>query len=112
MSVNPINIDGTTCALSRLVARVVIEFISGDRDGDEIGGKFRITSILIVLSPIAVLMSFITAFGSLPGSSRQSTSAYAVSEITLVFWLAESTVGVIVSRTCALWLGSERNFCR
>ena len=50
-------------------------------------------------------MSFMTALGSLPGSSRQSTSAYAVSEITLVFWLADSTVGVIVSRTRAFWTG-------
>src|SRR5712692_4591049 len=105
-------IDGTTCPLSRLVARVEIAVIKGERDGDEIGGKFRMTSSLIDLSPIAFVISFMTAFGSLPGNSLQSTSAYAVSEITLVFWLAESTVGVIVSRTCAFWLGSDRNFCR
>src|SRR5271166_1090655 len=94
-------IDGTTAAWSRSLARVSIAVIRGERDGDEIGGKFRIVSILIVSSPITFLMSLMTALGSLPGSSRQSTSAYAVSEITLVFWLADSTVAVIVSRTRA-----------
>src|SRR5208282_1182283 len=105
-------IVGTTVAWSRSRASVCIAVINGVRDGDEIGGKFRITSILIVSSPIAFLMSLRTVLGSLPGSSRQSTSAYAVSEITLVFWLADSTVGVIVSRTLAFWLGSSRNFWR
>src|SRR5271155_5597082 len=105
-------IVGTTLAWSRSRARVSIADIRGVRDGEEIGGKFRITSILIVSSPITFLMSPITALGSLPGSSRQSTSAYAVSEITLVLLLADSTVGVIVSRTRAFWLGSARNCVR
>src|ERR1700674_4680281 len=105
-------IDGTTAAWSRSLARVSIADIRGERDGDEIGGKFRIVWILIVSSPITFLMSLMTVLGSLPGSSRQSISAYAVSEITLVFWLADSTVGVMVSRACAVWLGSERNFFR
>src|SRR5579862_2477826 len=100
-------IEGTTMAWSRFLASVSIAVINGDRDGDEIGGKFRITSSLMASSPITFLMSLMTVLGSLPGSSRQSTSAYAVSEITLVFWLADSTVGVIVSRTCAFWPGSE-----
>src|SRR5271167_489163 len=100
-------IDGTTLACSWSLASVSIADIRGEREGDEIGGKFRITSILMVSSPITFLMSFMTVLGSLPGSSRQSTSAYAVSEITLVLSLADSTVGVIVSRTCAFWLGSE-----
>src|SRR5260370_40653869 len=103
-------IEGTTLAWSWTRASVSIAFISGEREGDEIGGKFRSTSILIVSSPITFLMSLTTVLGSLPGSRRQSSSAYAVSEITLVFWLAASTVGVIVSRTRALWAGSETNF--
>src|ERR1700687_2107806 len=100
-------IDGTACPLSRVLPRVSIAVMSGERDGDEIGGKFRTTSILIELSPIASLIALVTAFGSLPGGSRQSTSAYAVSEITLVFWLAERTVGGVVSRTWGVWVGVE-----
>src|SRR5882757_50235 len=105
-------IIGTTRALSRRSAKVLIAVISDERVGDEIGGKFKVTSILIESSPITVLMSFKKFFGSLPGSNRQSISAYAVSEITLVLLLAESTVGVIVSRTCAFWPGSLRNSFR
>src|SRR5208337_1790587 len=105
-------IDGTTLAWSCSLASLSIAVIRGERDGDEIGGKFRITSLFTVSSPITFLMSLMTFLGSLPGSSRQSISADAVSEITLVFWLADSTVGVIVSRTRAFWLGSSRNFWR
>src|SRR5271157_3722855 len=104
--------EGTTVAWSWSLASVAIAVISGERDGDEIGGKLRITSSLMVSSEIAFLMSLMTFLGSLPGSSRQSTSAYAVSEITLVLSLADSTVGVIVSRTRAFWPGSERNVLR
>src|ERR1019366_918141 len=102
-------IEGTTVARSRSLASVAIAVISGERDGDEIGGKLRITSSLMVSSAITLLMSFMTVLGSLPGSRRQSTSAYAVSAITLVLSLADSTVGVIVSRTRAFWPGSSRN---
>src|SRR5208283_2843332 len=105
-------IEGTTVARSCSLASVAIAVISGERDGDEIGGKLRITSSLIVSSAIAFLISPITVLGSLPGSRRQSTSAYAVSEITLILSLADSTVGVIVSRTRAFWAGSDRNVLR
>src|ERR1019366_5294754 len=104
--------EGTTVARSWSLASVAIAVINGERDGDEIGGKLRITSILMVSSPITFLMSLMTVLGSLLGSSRQSTSAYAVSEITLVLSLADSTVGVIVARPRAFWPGSPRNSLR
>src|SRR5579862_7496503 len=101
---------GTTVLWPSCQATALIAFIMIERGGEETAGKLSSTSTLIVSSPITWRIRSRNSFGSEPGNRRQSTSAYAVGAITLIFWLAPSTVGVTVSLTIALKRGVARNW--